>query len=129
MQEIVRIVSENPLAAIGVVFAVLLILYFLFMNLVKMALILLLIAVAVGGYFYFQYPENRPANLKEAVEKARTGTGRPWKKGRKPSKRAGNWSTREKRFTKRARRSSRRARRLWKKGSIKEKSRREERRR
>ena len=82
MQEIVRIASEYPLAAIGVAFAILVILFFLFMKLVKIALIILLVAFAVGGYFYLQYPEDRPANLREAVEKVRTGTGRALEKGK-----------------------------------------------
>ena len=68
MQEFVRMVSENPLTAIGIAFVVLLILYFFLMKLIKVALILLIIAVAIGGYFYFKYPEDRPANLGEAVE-------------------------------------------------------------
>jgi hypothetical protein len=82
MQEIVRIMSEYPLAAIGVAFVVVVIFFFFFMKLIKIALILLLVAVAVGGYFYLQYPEKRPANLDEAVEKARTETGRVLEKGK-----------------------------------------------
>ena len=123
MQEFVRIVSENPLTAIGIAFAVLLILYFFFMRLVKVALILLIVAVAIGGYFYFKYPEDRPANLGEAVEKTLTETGRALEKGKEAWTRAANWSAREKRLSKRARRSSIRARLLWTKGSIKEKRR------
>lgn len=82
MQEIIRMVSDHPLAAVGVAFALLVILYFLFMKLVKVALILLLIAVAAGGYIYFQYPDQRPANLKDAVEKIRTGAGNAVDKGK-----------------------------------------------
>jgi hypothetical protein len=82
MQEFIRIVSENPLTIIGIAFVVLLILYFSLMRLVKVALILLIIAVAIGGYFYFKYPEDRPANLGEAVEKTLTETGRAWEKGK-----------------------------------------------
>ena len=82
MQEFVRIVSENPLTAMGIAFVVLLILYFFLMKLVKIALILLIIAVAIGGYFYFKYPEERPATLGEAVEKTLTETGRALEKGK-----------------------------------------------
>ena len=81
MEEIVRVVSENLLIAIAVIFAVLLLFYFFFKSLVKLVLILTLIAVAVGGYFYFRHPENRPANLKEAVQKARTAAGQTLEKG------------------------------------------------
>jgi hypothetical protein len=71
MEEIVRIMSEYPLAAIGVAFVVVVIFFFFFMKLVKIALILLLIAVAVGGYFYLQYPEDRHKNFGEAIEKGK----------------------------------------------------------
>jgi Cu/Ag efflux pump CusA len=82
MDEIIRVVSENLLVAIAVIFAVLLLIYFLFKSLVKLVLILTLIAIAVGGYFYLRYPENRPANLKEAVQKVRTGAGRAVEMGK-----------------------------------------------
>ncbi|HBB17078.1 MAG TPA: hypothetical protein DCZ97_08785 [Syntrophus sp. (in: bacteria)] len=82
MQEIVRVMSDYPLAAIGVAFVVVVIFFFFFMKLVKTALVLLLITVAVGGYFYLRYPDDRPANLSEALEKARTGTGRALDKGK-----------------------------------------------
>ena len=82
MQEIIRIMSEYPLASIGVAFVVVVIFFFFLMKLVKIALILLLVAVAVGGYFYLQYPDDRPKNLSDAVEKARTGTGRVLEKGK-----------------------------------------------
>jgi hypothetical protein len=82
MQEIGKIASEYPLAVIGITFVVLVILFFFFIKLVKIALILLLVAAAVGGYFYLQYPDDRPANLGEAVEKARTETGRALEKGK-----------------------------------------------
>jgi hypothetical protein len=40
------------------------------------------VAVAVGGYYYLQYPESRPANFKEAVQKARTGAGKAVDQGK-----------------------------------------------
>jgi hypothetical protein len=73
MEGIVRTVSENPLVAAAVCFAALLIAYFLFKSLIKLALIILIVAVAIGGYFYFKNPESSPANLREAMEKALTG--------------------------------------------------------
>lgn len=81
MQELVRILSDNPLAGIAVCFAALLILYFLFKRLIKLALILILIAVAIGGYYYFSEPR-KPADLREAVEKVRIETGRAIEKGK-----------------------------------------------
>jgi hypothetical protein len=82
MEGIVRAVTEHPLAAMAVCFAVLLIVYFLFKRLIKLALILIIVAVAIGGYLYFQHPESRPANLKDAVEKARIGVGKAVDQGK-----------------------------------------------
>ena len=82
MEGIVRAVTEHPLAAMAAGFAVLLIAYFLFKSLIKLALILIIVAVAIGGYLYFQHPESRPANLKDAVEKARTGAGKAVDQGK-----------------------------------------------
>jgi hypothetical protein len=82
LQEILRIFSDHPLVAMAACFVILMILYFLFKSLIKLALVILIVAVAIGGYFYFQHPGDRPANLKEAVEKARTGTDRAVEKGK-----------------------------------------------
>lgn len=82
MEGIVRSVTEHPLVAMAVCFAVLLLVYFLFKKLIKLALILILVAVAIGGYFYFQHPESRPANLKDAVEKIRVGAGKAVDQGK-----------------------------------------------
>jgi hypothetical protein len=82
MQEIIRIVSENPLTSIGVAFVVLLFLYFFLMKLVKIALILLIIAVVIGGFFYFKYPEERPATWGDAIQRVLAETGRALEKGK-----------------------------------------------
>jgi hypothetical protein len=82
MEGIVRTASEHPLVAAAVCFAALLIVYFLFKSLIKLALILLIVAVAVGGYFYFKNPESSPANFRDAVEKAMTGAGKAVDQGK-----------------------------------------------
>ena len=82
MDEIVRSVTEHPLVAMAVGFSALLLVYFLFKSLIKLALILILVAVVIGGYYYFRYPESRPADLKEAVEKVRTGAGKAADQGK-----------------------------------------------
>jgi hypothetical protein len=82
MEEIVRTVCENPLVAAVACFAVLLIVYFLFKSLIKLALILLIVALAIGCYFYFKHPESRPVNFKDAVEKALTGAGKAVDQGK-----------------------------------------------
>ncbi len=82
MQEIVKMASEYPLVAIGIALVVLVIFVPIFKKLVKIALILLLVAIAIGGYFYVQYPEKRPANFGEAFDKARNEAGRVLDKGK-----------------------------------------------
>jgi hypothetical protein len=76
MEGIVRTVSEHPLVVMAVCFAVLMIVYFLFKSLIKLAMILIIVAVVIGGYFYIQHPESRPADFKDAVERVRTGAGK-----------------------------------------------------
>lgn len=82
MDGIVRSVSEHPVMAMAVGFAILLIVYFLFKSLIKFVLILIIVAVAVGGYFYFQHPDARPTGFKDAVQKARTGAGKAVEQGK-----------------------------------------------
>lgn len=82
MEGIVHGISEHPLVAIAVGFAVLLLVYFLFKSLIKFMLILLLVAVAVGGYFYIQNPKSKPADIKEAVQKARIGAEKAVEQGK-----------------------------------------------
>ena len=82
MPDIFRTLSEHPLAAMTICFVLLLVLYFIGKKLIKLALILLIIAIAVGGYYYFQYPEQRPADVKQTLEKARAGTDRALEKGK-----------------------------------------------
>ena len=95
MEGIVRAISENPLVATAAGLAALLILYFLFKSLIKLALIVLIVALAVGGYYYFKHPESRPANVKEAIERAASGAGQAVEQGKEAyEKRAGGGSTR-----------------------------------
>ncbi len=82
MQEVVRSLSEHPLVAIAVGFAVLLILYVLFKSIIKLALIMIIIAVAIGGYYYFSRPGGKPADFKDAVERARSDAGRAVETGK-----------------------------------------------
>ena len=91
MEGIVRYVTEHPLVAMAVCFAALLLVYFLFKHLIKMVLILILVAVVIGGYFYFQHPELRPANLKDAVEKVRVGAGKAVDQGKDAYEKGKEW--------------------------------------
>ncbi|MDD4998822.1 MAG: hypothetical protein PHI99_11795 [Syntrophales bacterium] len=76
MEGVIRAVSEQPLVAIMVCSAFLLLLYFFLKSLIKLLFILVLIAIVVGGAFYMKHPESRPASLKDALESARTQGGR-----------------------------------------------------
>lgn len=82
MHEVFRVISEHPLAAMTVCFILLLVLYFICKKLVKLALVVFIVALAIGGYFYFRYPDQRPADVTEALEKAREGAGRAVEKGK-----------------------------------------------
>jgi hypothetical protein len=82
MEEIVRSVTEHPLVAMAVCFSALLLVYFLFKSMIKLALILILVAVVIGGYFYFRHPGSKPANLKDAVEKVRVEAGKAVDQGK-----------------------------------------------
>ncbi len=82
MHDIVRALSDHPLAAMTLCFVLLLVFYFICKKLIKLALVVLIVALAIGGYFYFQYPDQRPADVSEALEKARAGTGRAVEKGK-----------------------------------------------
>jgi hypothetical protein len=82
MHDIVRAFSDHPLAAMTVCFVLLVVFYFIGKKLIKLALVLLIVALAIGGYYYFQYPDERPANVTEAMEKARGEAGRAVEKGK-----------------------------------------------
>lgn len=82
MEGIVRSVIDHPLVAMAVCLSALLLVYFLFRSLIKLALILILIAVVICGYFYLRHPESRPVNIKDAVEKVRVGAGKAVDQGK-----------------------------------------------
>lgn len=82
MDEILRSVTEHPLVAMAVGVSALLLVYFVLKSLIKLVLILFLIAVVVSGYSYLRDPESKPANLRDAVEKVRTGAGKAADQGK-----------------------------------------------
>jgi len=83
MDKLAHYFSTHPLAVIAVTFFVFLIIYFLFKKLVKLALLFFLILLAIGGYFYFKYPEKKVfENMSQAVQKARSQTGKVVEKGK-----------------------------------------------
>jgi hypothetical protein len=74
--------SGHPLVVMALIFLALLILYFLFKQLVKMALLIVIIFFALAGYFYFKDPKTMPENLLKSLEKAKTQTGELVEKGK-----------------------------------------------
>ena len=72
MEGILRVVNEQPLVALLICAAFLLLLYFFLKSLVKLLFIGVLIAIVAGGIFYIKHPESRPAGLKDAFEGVRT---------------------------------------------------------
>jgi len=74
VDNIMHNLSGNPMIIIGIIFVGLLIVYFLFKQLLKLALLFLLILLGIGGYFYFKDPKKMPQNMMETLEKARTET-------------------------------------------------------
>jgi hypothetical protein len=79
---IMQNLSGHPMMVIIVIFVGLLIVYFLFKQLLKLALLFFLILLAIGGYLYSKDPEKMPQNMMEALEKAKTQTVKAVDKGK-----------------------------------------------
>jgi len=61
----------HPSVMVGlIIFVVIVILYFIVKQFIKLALIVLIIALAVGGYFYLKDPDK----VKDSIGKVKTGT-------------------------------------------------------
>ena len=82
MHDIVRALSEHPLVAITVCFVLLLILYFLFKKLIKLALLFILAIIILTGYAYFKESNRMPGSIHEALHKAKEETRMVVEKGR-----------------------------------------------
>ncbi|MBA4396378.1 MAG: hypothetical protein C0394_03190 [Syntrophus sp. (in: bacteria)] len=82
MDNIMQNLSAHPMIVIGLIFVGLLIVYFLFKQLLKLALLFLVILLAVGGYYYFKDPDKMPQNMMQTLEKAKTETGKALETGK-----------------------------------------------
>ncbi len=82
MDQIVQNLSGHPAVTGLVIFLALLVLYFIFKKLVKMALLILLALIALCGYFYLKDPETMPENVMGTLEKAKAQTERMVEKGK-----------------------------------------------
>jgi len=72
----------HQVAVIAVVAIALVTLYFLFKNLIKLAMIFLLILVLVGSYFYLTAPRKSPEDITRALQKAKDQTEMVVEKGK-----------------------------------------------
>ncbi len=73
MADLTHYLSTHPLATMALGFIVLLLGYFLFKQLIKMAILSIIVLLALGGYFYFKYPGHTWEHMKDTLQKARTG--------------------------------------------------------
>ncbi len=76
MKDIMAYFSSHPLAIMASAFAALLICYFLFKKIIKLALFLILVALALGGYYYFKDPAKAPENIGSSLREARAKSGK-----------------------------------------------------
>jgi Ca2+-dependent lipid-binding protein len=82
MDNIIQNLSGHPFAVSVIIFMTLLVLYFFFKQLIKMALLFFLIILALCGYFYFKDPHKAPENIKETLGKAKMQTEKMVEKGK-----------------------------------------------
>ncbi len=73
MDRLMAIIAENHMAALAIGFVLLLVIYFIFKQFIKIFLILLLIILIFGGYHYLKDPQRKPQDVipsaKEAIDK------------------------------------------------------------
>jgi hypothetical protein len=82
MEEILGVLSENKVMTVVVILAIFMIIYYIVKSIVKIGIVLLAVSVVMGGYLYFKNPENRPEDVKDALNKAKAGTSEVLKKGK-----------------------------------------------
>lgn len=83
MDAIIEYVKTHQFTVAVGVFLVMLILYFIFKKLVKLALFFVVLLIAFSGYSYFKDPSKGVSeSVKETVQKAKEETGKVVEKGR-----------------------------------------------
>jgi hypothetical protein len=81
MEEIITAASENKILAILIFLAVLFVTYRLVKGIVRTVIVALILVLAIGGYLYFKDPQNRPENLRDAMNKIKACAATTVKKG------------------------------------------------
>ncbi len=102
MKSILDYISSHPMAVMGIAFLALLVVYFIFKQLLKLALVFLLIALGVGGYYYFKDPEKMPENMIKTFRETREKSGKLWDTGKKAYEKSKGIYEKGKEFSKEA---------------------------
>ena len=82
MNSIIDYMTAHQFTAGVCIFVAILIVYFLFKKLIKIALLLILIIIMVTGYAYFNDSNRMPKSIQEALQKAKEETHMAVEKGR-----------------------------------------------
>ncbi|HEX7534539.1 MAG TPA: hypothetical protein VF343_04715 [Syntrophales bacterium] len=82
MDGIIDYFTAHQLTAGACIFVAILIIYFLFKKLIKVALLLILIIIMLTGYAYFKESDRMPKSIHEALHKAKEQTRTVVEKGR-----------------------------------------------
>lgn len=72
----------HQFAVIAVITIALIILYFLFKSLIKLAMIFLVLLILVGAYFYLTAPKRSPGDIMKALREAKDKTEMVVEKGK-----------------------------------------------
>ncbi|MGA2330152.1 MAG: hypothetical protein ABSG75_00170 [Syntrophales bacterium] len=82
MNSIIDYMTAHQFTAGVCIFVAILIVYFLFKKLIKIALLLILIIIMLTGYAYFTESDRMPKSIHEALQKAKEETHMAVEKGR-----------------------------------------------
>jgi hypothetical protein len=74
MDAITGYISAHPaVLVIIVIFIIMLILHFIFKNLIKLALVTVFILLAVSGFYYFKDPDKMPEKIEKSINLMKSG--------------------------------------------------------
>jgi hypothetical protein len=82
VDSLIQNLSGHPMIVLAIIFIGLLIVYFLFKQLLKLALLFFLVLLAIGGYYYFKDPRTMPQNIMKTLEKTKIETGKAVEKSK-----------------------------------------------
>lgn len=102
MNSIMDYLSSHPLAVMSIAFVILIIVYFIFKQLIKLALLFVLIALAMGGYYYFEEPRKTPKDIYQTIRDVHTQAGKVVETGRNAYQKSKDVYEKSKKLTKEA---------------------------